>query len=260
MIPEAEYNSIPAIRASFLKACSFSAWHGWNYLHAPQYESDAMKFGSAVHAAILEPEKFVTDYRFSPKFDKRTKAGKEGAESFAAENVGKIILDETDHFKIQSIVAKCQAIPAVADALKTFEKEKSFKWESEYGLMKAQLDLVDVKNKIIIDIKTTRDANPREFLRQSMTLRYPVQFHHYIQAVGADSECYVIAVESESEEVAMYNITEIVTSTYTQMQYAQALKTAKEVSQMTERPAKFAREIVKLSLPSWTSAEMESAV
>lgn len=253
MIPESEYNSIPAIRASFLKACSFSAWHGWNYLHAPPFESDAMKFGSAVHAAILEPERFVTDYRFSPKFDKRTKAGKEGAESFAKENEGKIILDETDHFKIQSIVAKCQAIPAVADALKTFEKEKSFKWESEYGLMKARLDLVDVKNKVIIDVKTTRDANPREFVSQSLALRYPVQFRHYVEGVGLESECYAIAIETDSEEVAMYRLTDIVKSPYVQIQYEQALKTAREVLQMKERPSKFKNEIVNLNLPAWAS-------
>lgn len=256
MIQESEYNAIPAIRASFLKACSFGAWHGWNYLHQEPFESDAMKFGSAVHAAILEPEKFATDYRFSPKFDKRTKAGKEGSEAFSKEHEGKIILDESDHFKINSIVAKCHAIPAVADALKTFEKEKSFKWESEFGLMKARLDLVDVTNKVIIDVKTTRDANPREFVNQALSLRYDVQFRHYLEAVGSNSECYAIAIESESEEVALYNITEIVNSPFTQIRYELALNTAREVLAMKERPAKFKPEIVKLELPKWASMEV----
>ena len=57
-----EYKNINAINASFLKACSFGHYQGWKYLKEPHYSSDAMDFGTAVHCALLEPEKFKEKY------------------------------------------------------------------------------------------------------------------------------------------------------------------------------------------------------
>lgn len=68
---------------------------------------------------------------------------------------------------------------------------------------------------------------------------------------------YAIAVETESAEVALYDLTEIAFSDFTKNRYEMALKTAKNVLELTECPPKFPNEIVTLNLPKW-ALESES--
>lgn len=251
-----EYFATKGISASFLKACSFSAHAGWKFLHEKPFQSDAMAFGSAVHTAILEPHLFNEQYAISEKFDKRTKAGKDGAAAFEAANIGKMIIDQDEFFKISKIKENCLAIPAVKTALETFEKEKSVIWKENDLTFKARLDLVDVKNGVVIDLKTTRDASERGFLRQLLELRYDIQLFQYMKATNS-SAAYAITVETETCEVALYDLTEITLSEFTKKRYENALKTAINVMQMSECPPKFKAEIVTLNLPKW-AIEMET--
>lgn len=252
----AEYKALKGINASFLKACSFSAWHGWKYLNEPQFTSDAMEFGSAAHSALLEPETFQSMYAVSPKFDKRTKAGKEGAAEFESANFGKTVIDQDDAFKIGQIVANCKAIPAVAAALSAFEKEKTYTWDHPVGFkMKARLDLVDHKNGVIIDVKTTRNGEEREFLKQLLALRYDCQLLHYSFPLDTAATVYTIAIESDTAQVALYDVTDIVHSQFTLKRYEKALETAVQVLAMKECPPKFKPEIINLTLPKWALEE-----
>ena len=71
------YHQSKAISSSALKTIyKKSVYHYLN--QAPRY-GGALQLGSAIHTAVLEPEKFYDEYYISPKIDKRTKAGKEEA-------------------------------------------------------------------------------------------------------------------------------------------------------------------------------------
>jgi hypothetical protein len=247
-----EYRAIKAINASFLKACSFGHYQGWKHLNQPAYESDAMAFGSAVHCALLEPHLFLSQYAISEKFDKRTKVGKEGAAAFESANIGKTVIDSDDATKIELIRKRCNEIEPVRAALASFEKEKTILFEGDK--CKARLDLVDLKNGVVIDVKTTRDANPREFVNQLLALRYDIQLYHYCRAANATT-AYAIAIESESAEVALYDLTDIVFSDFTKGRYHNAFAVALDVQKMTTCPPKFKTEIVNLNLPEWALKE-----
>lgn len=262
-----EYQKIQAINASFLKACSFGHYHGFKYLNEPHYSSDAMEFGTAVHTALLEPEKFKTDYCLVPMDapKKPTKAqmeAKKPAEKtlaqiawwneFNEKNVGRIILDADDQSKINRIVEKCLAIHQVKEALNGFEREKTITFDNDS--CKARLDLVDLKNGVVIDVKTTRDASPKEFVKQLLALRYDIQMLHYCRGADATT-AYAIAIESESGEVALYDLTDIVFSAYTKKRYMDAYDVALEVQKLTVCPPKFKSEIVNLLLPEWALKE-----
>lgn len=248
-----EYKAIKAINASFLKACSFGAYQGYKQLHEPSYESDAMAMGSAVHCAVLEPDKFLERYAISEKFDRRTKAGKEAAAAFEAANVGKFVIDSEDASKIERIRTNCLAIPQIREAIERFDKEKSITWGD--GQFKARLDLCDAVNGVVIDLKTTRSADQREFTNQLISLRYDIQLLHYCKAINATA-AYAIAVEVESGEVAMYDLTDIVFSDFTKNRYEVALKTANYVLQLDKCPPKFSTEIISLTLPKWAESEV----
>lgn len=267
-----EYFSIDAINASFLKACHFGAYQGYKFLHEPTFESDAMAFGSAVHAALLEPELFKSEYVICPLDapKKPTKAQLEAKkpsektleaiawwDKFNKETLGKKVLDPDESAKISKIRERCFAIDQVKSALETFDKESTFLWDDkDLGKCKAKLDLVDVDNEVVIDVKTTRSADQREFISQMLALRYDIQFAHYCKAVAPNAECFVIAIETDSAEVALYRITDIVHSTFTKMRYAQAAKTALEVKKMSTCPPKYIPEIIDLKLPEWAMKEV----
>lgn len=251
-----DYFATKAISASFLKSCSFSAHAGWKFLNEPNFQSDAMAFGSAVHTAILEPHLFNDQYAISEKFDKRTKAGKEASAAFEAANIGKLILDQDEFFKISKIKENCLAIPAVRTALDTFEKEKSILWKEGTYDFKARLDLVDAGGGVVIDLKTCRSAEPKDFVRQIYQLRYNLQLFHYLKSIGGNT-AYAIAIETDSCEVACYNLDKIVFSESTKILYDRALEVAKHVLTLKECPSKFSNEIVDLSEPKWVGELIE---
>ena len=75
-------------------------------LENPQPASAAMKFGSALHMQVLQPEEYDKHYVVMPKFDKRTKQGKQDFEEFTNKNMFKTVLSKEDHDTIQEINSK----------------------------------------------------------------------------------------------------------------------------------------------------------
>src|SRR5690349_7675909 len=80
------YHDHPAVGSSHLKSIARSPAHYWSEWldpsRPPRTDTPAKWLGKAVHAAILEPERFKSDYVVGPRFDRRTKAGKEAAAAF----------------------------------------------------------------------------------------------------------------------------------------------------------------------------------
>ena len=66
-------------------------------LENPQPPSSAMKFGTALHMQVLQPEEYNKHYVVMPKFDKRTKKGKEDFEAFTNKHMFKTVLSQEDH-------------------------------------------------------------------------------------------------------------------------------------------------------------------
>lgn len=248
-----DYLKLPGLSASFLKACLKSAYDGYKFLHEPKETTKAMEFGTAVHTFLLEPHLFSEQYAVSEKFDRRTKVGKEGFEAFQQANVGKTIIDEEDAVKLQRIVANAKAIPQIQEALAGFDKEKTFEFSFVDQPFKARLDLVDPEGMIIIDVKTTKDASATEFAKTMMNLDYDMQLAIYSQATGrkGNVRCYVIAVETDTCEVALYDVSDFINTVTVARKLAKALETAKEVQTLTVCPPKFPQGILKLEVPAW---------
>lgn len=247
-----DYLKLPGISASFLKACSQSAYDGYKFLHEPRQSTKAMDFGTAVHTMLLEPHLFSEQYAIAEKLDRRTKAGKEAYEAFQQANAGKIILDEEDAVKLQRIVANAKAFPQVAEALSEFKAEQTYQFTVQGLECKARLDLVDSLGFFIIDIKTTKSADPIEFAKTILNMNYDIQLAHYALATGQpDNKVFILAVETDTCEVALYEVTKFIKTNYCARKYAKALQTAKEVLEMQVCPPKYTQSIVELDVPAW---------
>lgn len=248
-----QYLKLPGISASFLKACLKSHYDGYKFLHEPNQATKAMDYGTAVHTYLLEPETFAARFAISEKFDRRTKSGKEAADMFEAANKGKIIIDEDSAVRLQKISANAKAIPQIQEALDAFLKEQTYTFEFQGEKCKARLDIVDPEGVLILDVKTTRSADANEFAKTMMNMDYDLQFAHYSMATGkkGNVKAYAIAIETDTCEVALYDVSDFINTNTVARKYAKAFTVAKEVLQMKVCPPKFPQGIVKLEVPAW---------
>lgn len=161
----------------------------------------SLEEGSAVHAAVLEPEVFRDLYVIEPKTNKRTLFGKKEIEDFKSQHKGKITVDADDHARFLEISKVVRANKEADDLLRGCEFEKSFFWkQKDFSLhSKARADAINLDGNYVVDLKTTRDA--KNFLHSIEEYGYHRQAAYYLS--GASKLCdrnintwYWIAVET----------------------------------------------------------------
>ena len=120
----------------------------------PQPVTPAMKFGSAIHMNVLQPEQFNNNYAVSPKFDKRTKIGKADYAEFQKKNFFKTIITETEFEMIEQMTMKLMKDNTIKTLLSGGEKEKIITWHNETHDVncKGMLDCYKPKPNIIVDL------------------------------------------------------------------------------------------------------------
>ena len=175
---------------------------------------------------------------------------------FHEANKHKLVIDLETAKKVDLCVRKAREIPLVKEALNSFLPEQSFVWDSIAGKMKARLDLVNFDAGIIIDVKTTgKSADQASVVKQLIDLRYDIQFYHYCEALKAHGvncpKVYVIYIETETGETAIYDVNAFMRSDFTEVRYIDSIYTAQKVLNLKECPPKYPRAIVNLGLPAW---------
>lgn len=182
------YHALDAVGKSDLDKIARSPAH-WKY--AEREETAAMRIGSAVHCAVLEPERFAAEYVTAPDCDKRTKAGKEAFAAFEVANAGRTVLPVEDGLLCHRIADAVRNHPKAAALLSSGQSEVSALWkDAEFGVRcRARFDWM-TPDGLIVDVKTTQDAAPGAFSRSCATFRYHVQAAWYLdgyqQASGGD--------------------------------------------------------------------------
>lgn len=144
--------------------------------NAPRSASATADIGTATHAALLEPELFAEQYRQAPSFDKRTKAGKEGAEAFEASMAGsgKVLLSSDDYELVTAMRDSVLAHPVARDLLTSpGVSEASIFWELDGLKLKCRPDRMVDDRHILVDLKTT--ASIDKFAMSVEDFRYHIQ-------------------------------------------------------------------------------------
>ena len=171
-----------------------------------------MKLGTAFHAQILEGDQFDELVAISPSVDRRTKAGKEAHAKFL-ETVGdKTVITYDQAETMMKMHESCLAHPEV---VRLMEQCYATEFQSFFEISgmecKAMIDMCDNEGTIV-DIKTTQDASPDAFMRQSANLLYHLQLAWYANAMGLkwdEVNAYIIAVENTAPHgVAVYQFSQ----------------------------------------------------
>lgn len=205
-----DYHSRPEVSATMIKSMA----KGWRHFEAefiartaPRRDTKALSLGTAVHAALLEPEKYYAEFVVCPEecSDRRTKAYKEWA---AKVPNNATILSPDDEAIITRIGYHVQR-DAVARRLieAKGEVEQMKTWTAENGVAcRGMFDKI-IGNKTVVDIKTTQNALPWAFRSTLGEYRFDLQAAHYLEGTGAEF-CFFIVVETSAPwRVRTYQLT-----------------------------------------------------
>jgi hypothetical protein len=177
---------------SALKAFAKSPNHYLQYVNREFVETPAMVLGSALHCAVLEPGMYAERYVIAPKFDRRTKAGKEQAEAWELATDGVTGITAEQDQAVQAMKHAIRSHSAAARLLNGTRCEVPVEGEIEGVQFKGVIDALG--KSYAVDIKTTTDASPEAFRKQASNLDYHLQAVIYTHLTGKRFKW--IAVES----------------------------------------------------------------
>lgn len=195
-----QYFRIKAINWSTLKEVERSLLrYAWR-LENPREDCALFARGRGVHTAVLEPEKYITDYVIFPGPVRR---GKEW-EAFEAANAGKTILKPEEHAKCWAAAESVKKNREAMELLRDAQTEMTFTREIMGEKCKSRLDGI---GSVLFDIKTTGDIDTRVFGLVAARLMYHGQIAMYADVAGYTGDVFIIGVEREPPfEVAVYQV------------------------------------------------------
>ena len=206
---ESEYRSLPALNASRFKAFYRSPYHFFNQSEVETTEN--MKIGTAIHTAVLQPELYEAEIGYLPDVDGRTKEGKAIKAEFDLKYADKTILKA----KSEEVVKRAVQAILVSPEWSLIKANKNMRYEQVlmcdlFGTpCKARLDLLDVENGIIRDIKSCDDASIDKFKYTIKDRLYWLQAGFYTLMAELTYEKQFkfefIAVETSDPSAALFH-------------------------------------------------------
>jgi len=205
-ISNEEYHSGPGVSKSALDIIHRSPAHYQASLLLPRTETPAMVIGTAIHAAVLEPETFEAKFVVAPEVNRRTNAGKEEWERFrySALAAGMRMLTQEQYDAARNVRDAVYANRMAANLLCGGKAERSVYWNEVVDgaevLCKCRPDYLR-EDGICVDLKTTEDTRSDHFIRSVVNYRYHVQAAWYERGIGevlpAARDFVFLAVEKE---------------------------------------------------------------
>ena len=198
-----EYRAAEGVNKSTLWLMHKSPAHYLWFSEHQREDTQALRLGRAIHSAILTPDSFAGDWAVLPEeIDRRTKAGKEAYAEFEASSAGREILTAAEAEQVRNIA---EAVLSSVDTsellnLARIREEPIFWTDRETGLLcKCRVDAMSIEQRVLIDLKTTTDADTLSFYREAARYGYDVQAAHYssgfFEKFGHWPDWYFIAVE-----------------------------------------------------------------
>ena len=207
-----DYHRLKAVSPSQIKVLGRSPLHYFDQFLAEDREkrepTPAMQLGTALHTAVLEPELWDSTIAVPPhSFDRRTKAGKELAAAFEAESAGKLVLSPEDADQVRRMADAVRKHPAARFLLELpGRREASYTWTDPVtGLQcKTRPDWHSGDHRLVVDVKTTKDASRVEFAKSIANLDYHVQAAWNRAAIEAEQFLTIAVENTRPFAVAVY--------------------------------------------------------
>lgn len=165
-------------------------------------DTEAMKFGRALHTYILQPQLFDKEYYVSEKI---RRSGEEWKARQSEAGTREMLWTE-DYNKLEQMAKSLKEHPYASKFLSSTVNETSIFWEHKETelLCRSRIDAIkEINGNIaLIDLKTTIDASEAVFTRAIFNLKYHVQAAFYLDAykyvTGKTPKLFIfVAIEKE---------------------------------------------------------------
>lgn len=255
MTTNAEYHADPAVSASHLHAVAASPFHYWKRFLDPNRPAveptAAMRLGTLVHCAVLEPDELALRYAIAP--DRRTKEGKTAAAEFEAAGIEPVSAAD-----MATAIAMRDAVrshPDAAALLNDGKAEQSFWWDDQLsGLRcKCRPDWM-TGGTTLVDLKTTTDASPAAFAKSIAHWRYHVQADHYRAGTFAERFVFIAVEKTYPYAVGVYQLDDAAMAHAATLR-RQNLQTIADCRVIAEWPGYSTQ---TLSLPRWAMGDPDT--
>lgn len=186
----ADYYGNPAFNSTLAKLIvSRAPLHAWTASRSlnPDFEEehkDEYDLGQIAHGLVLEGSEaklVIVDAE-----DWRTKAAREAKAEARIAGKAPILARKMPQVRAIAKAAR-DAIEAseLAGLFAQGEAEHVIQWQEGTVQCKAKLDFLRTDRKIVLDLKTTQNAEPNAFIRQITSLGYDVQDEFYCRGTKA---------------------------------------------------------------------------
>ena len=196
---EEQYRKAPGVNKSTLWELRRSPAHYKYALEHPTKDTPALKFGRALHCAILQPTEFWYHYAVAPDVDRRTKEGRDEYNAFLSQLDGQELISSDDFDMIANMSESVANDAVAATMLKETLCEVPLFWTDLGTHIRCKCRLDAVKQGVIVDIKTCADASTDHFMRDALKYGYDVQAAHYIRGYRSQHdetpEFWFLAIE-----------------------------------------------------------------
>ena len=257
-MPNEVYHSMPGISKTGLDLIDRSPAH-FRY-REPREPTRAMAIGTAIHTALLEPQRFATEYLLLRDItDRRSSVYKEAIKHRDPE----LVLTGTEADRVAGMQESVYSQPKARAYLEAVGHRElsAFAKDPETGVLcRARFDLLTDDGRVL-DIKKTQDARPIPFGRSVANYRYYVQDAFYSDvfewATGQRLESFkFLAVEEKMPHAALIYELDDEAKAHGRKCYRENLNLYAQCVEADEWPG-YVQEFEHLSLPSWMMAEIE---
>lgn len=182
-MPAAEYHAAAALNASTLKAVASKPLAKVRYDLDHRVEKREWTLGEAAHSLILEGHASRIDLVDAPNY--LTKAAKSVRDASYAAGRTPLLLHE---WETVTAMSKAVAAHDTAGPLLTGHAPEVSVFADLYGQpCKARMDAWHPARNLIVDLKTTADADPDTFDRTALNFGYHQQMAHYRDLVEVET-------------------------------------------------------------------------
>ncbi|MEV8149918.1 PD-(D/E)XK nuclease-like domain-containing protein [Arthrobacter sp. NPDC080073] len=178
-ISNLDYHADPALGSTSLKTLATRTPAHWLYERDHPVHKDAYDLGTVAHSLILEQDESAVEV-----IDVEDKRGaKWTVPADAARAEGKIPLKFAEWEQVKGMRDAVMTHPVAREMFTGHRAEHSVFWEEDGQFLKCRPDAWHPT--ILVDLKTTRNADPNEFGKTAADYGYHQSAAHYIDGVKA---------------------------------------------------------------------------
>jgi hypothetical protein len=180
--------------------------------------------GSAVHEMILEPQLFNSNYLVAPKFDKRTKEGKESFAKFNEMAQGKTILFEDEYAMVLEMAVNVKNNHTFMELLNDSYYEVSCYTICPYTGLNIRLrpDILPKSKSTIVDIKSCIESSPKRFKSDVYSYGYSISAAFYLDFLKRENYVFAAIEKQAPFQSSLYVLNDDMVE-YGRQQYRMAL-------------------------------------